>query len=294
MGFEHWGDSVVVALDDAKVGDVYKVNDTFITQVVNIEEEEGKKKVETYGYLLMGEDTREMKDLAKAASDDPKTAVSVWDEVDASAGPVKLDDKLITIEGEGKAAVATLVPTGEKLTASKTATMLDWMNYYSCNVMNPKVLVGVFLGAMATFVFCAMTMKAVGRAAFGMVEEVRRQFKEKPGIMEGTDKPDYAAPVAISTKAAQREMILPSMLGLVTPIATGLLLGVAGVMGLLVGTLTCGFCVAVFMANAVARGTTPRSTSKPAPTAAKAPTPTRRPSSATPSAIRSRTPAVRA
>jgi len=250
MGFEHWGDSAVVAMDDAKVGDVYKVNDTFITQVIKIEEEDGKKKVETYGYLLMGEDTREMKNMAKAASDDPKTAVSVWDEVDTSTGPAKLDDKLITVEGKGKQAVATLVPTGEKLVASKTATMLDWMNYYSCNVMNPKVLVGVFLGAMATFVFCAMTMKAVGRAAFGMVEEVRRQFKEKPGIMKGTDKPDYARPVAISTKAAQREMILPSVLGLVTPVAVGLLLGVAGVMGLLVGTLTCGFCVAIFMANA--------------------------------------------
>ncbi len=116
--------------------------------------------------------------------------------------------------------------------------------------MNPKVLVGVFLGAMSVFVFCALTMKAVGRAAKGMVEEVRRQFREKPGIMEGTEKPDYAAPVAISTKAAQREMILPSLLGLLTPVLVGWLLGVGGVMGLLVGTLTCGFCVAIFMANA--------------------------------------------
>ncbi len=88
--------------------------------------------------------------------------------------------------------------------------------------MNPKVLVGMFLGAMARFVFCAMTMKAVGRAAKGMVEEVRRQFREKPGIMKGTDLPDYAAPVAISTKAAQREMIIPSLLGLVTPVVVGL------------------------------------------------------------------------
>jgi inorganic pyrophosphatase/K(+)-stimulated pyrophosphate-energized sodium pump len=83
-----------------------------------------------------------------------------------------------------------------------------------------------------------------------MVEEVRRQFREKPGIMEGTEKPDYAKPVQISTQAAQREMILPSLLGLITPIVVGLLLGVAGVIGLLVGALTCGFCVAVFMANA--------------------------------------------
>jgi inorganic pyrophosphatase/K(+)-stimulated pyrophosphate-energized sodium pump len=93
-------------------------------------------------------------------------------------------------------------------------------------------------------------MQAVGRAAKGMVEEVRRQFKEKPGIMDGSEKPDYAQPVSISTAAAQKEMILPSLLGLLTPIATGLLLGVGGVLGLLVGTLTCGFCVAIFMANA--------------------------------------------
>lgn len=93
-------------------------------------------------------------------------------------------------------------------------------------------------------------MKAVGRAAKGMVEEVRRQFREKPGIMEGTETPDYAAPVEISTKAAQREMVLPSLLALLVPIVVGLLLGVGGVMGLLVGGLTSGFCVAVFMANA--------------------------------------------
>jgi inorganic pyrophosphatase/K(+)-stimulated pyrophosphate-energized sodium pump len=115
--------------------------------------------------------------------------------------------------------------------------------------MNPKVLVGVLLGAMATFVFCALTMKAVGRAAKGMVEEVRRQFKEKPGIMEGTEKPDYARPVAISTQAAQREMILPSIIGLALPVLTGVVLGVAGVLGLLVGTLTTGFCLAIYMAN---------------------------------------------
>jgi len=129
------------------------------------------------------------------------------------------------------------------------ATLPEFARYYDGSVMNPKVLVGVFLGAMAVFVFCALTMKAVGRAAKGMVEEVRRQFKEKPGIMEGTDRPDYARPVAISTKAAQREMILPSILGLALPVLTGLVLGVAGVLGLLVGTLTAGFCVAVFMAN---------------------------------------------
>jgi inorganic pyrophosphatase/K(+)-stimulated pyrophosphate-energized sodium pump len=95
-----------------------------------------------------------------------------------------------------------------------------------------------------------MTMKAVGRAAFGMVEEVRRQFKESPGIMDYSEKPDYQTPVQISTKAAQREMIVPSVLGLALPVVVGFILGVAGVIGLLVGTLTCGFCVAIFMANA--------------------------------------------
>ena len=130
------------------------------------------------------------------------------------------------------------------------ATLPDFTAYYDGSVMNPKVLVGVLLGAMATFVFCALTMKAVGRAAKGMVEEVRRQFKEKPGIMEGTDKPDYARPVAISTQAAQREMILPSVIGLALPVLTGVVLGVAGVLGLLVGTLTTGFCLAIYMANA--------------------------------------------
>ncbi|MEC8338360.1 MAG: sodium-translocating pyrophosphatase [Planctomycetota bacterium] len=130
------------------------------------------------------------------------------------------------------------------------ATLPDFTRYYDASLMNPKVLIGVFLGAMATFVFCAMTMKAVGRAAKGMVEEVRRQFRENPGIMERTSKPDYAAPVAISTKAAQKEMILPSLLGLVLPLVVGVVLGVGGVMGLLVGTLTCGFCVAIYMSNA--------------------------------------------
>jgi inorganic pyrophosphatase/K(+)-stimulated pyrophosphate-energized sodium pump len=137
-----------------------------------------------------------------------------------------------------------------RLVSVKKAFMADYMRFYDVTLMNPKVLVGLFIGAMSTFVFCALTMKAVGRAAKGMVEEVRRQFREKPGIMQGTETPDYAAPVEISTKAAQREMILPSVLALAVPVVTGLLLGVGGVMGLLVGGLTTGFCVAVFMANA--------------------------------------------
>jgi inorganic pyrophosphatase/K(+)-stimulated pyrophosphate-energized sodium pump len=145
--------------------------------------------------------------------------------------------------------VAQLEASGEIVKVAD-ARMADFMRFYDVTLMNPKVLVGLFIGAMSTFVFCALTMKAVGRAAKGMVEEVRRQFREKPGIMEGTETPDYATPVAISTKAAQKEMVLPSLLALLTPVVTGLLLGVGGVMGLLVGGLTSGFCVAVFMANA--------------------------------------------
>jgi K(+)-stimulated pyrophosphate-energized sodium pump len=117
-------------------------------------------------------------------------------------------------------------------------------------LMNPKVLVGLFLGSVLAFVFCSLTMKAVGRAAGKMVNEVRRQFKEMPGIMTGKTKPDYAACVSISTLAAQKEMIIPSLMALIVPILVGLLLGVAGVMGLLAGGLATGFVLAVFMANA--------------------------------------------
>jgi inorganic pyrophosphatase/K(+)-stimulated pyrophosphate-energized sodium pump len=144
---------------------------------------------------------------------------------------------------------AILRLNGEKLVHVSKASLADFATFYDATVLNPRVLIGAFLGCMATFVFCAMTMQAVGRAAQGMVNEVRRQFREKPGIMDGSEMPDYASPVAISTRAAQREMILPSLLGLLTPVATGWLLGVGGVLGLLVGALTCGFCLAIYMAN---------------------------------------------
>ena len=161
----------------------------------------------------------------------------------------KLANKSVVTTMPDSAGIAEL-ESENRIVAVKKARMADYMRYYDVTLMNPKVLVGLFIGAMSTFVFCALTMKAVGRAAKGMVEEVRRQFREKPGIMKGTELPDYAAPVAISTKAAQKEMVLPSLLALVVPIVVGLLLGVGGVMGLLVGGLTTGFCVAVFMANA--------------------------------------------
>ncbi|MGV8963444.1 MAG: sodium-translocating pyrophosphatase [Candidatus Saccharimonadaceae bacterium] len=130
------------------------------------------------------------------------------------------------------------------------ANFADFMNYFQVTLMNPKVIVGVFLGSMMAFLFCGLTMNAVGRAAQEMVEEVRRQFREIKGIMEGTGTPDYARCVEISTKSAQREMLLPSLLAIAIPIAVGLLLGVAGVMGLLAGGLGSGFVLAVFMANA--------------------------------------------
>jgi len=130
------------------------------------------------------------------------------------------------------------------------ASLRQYMDYYGVNLMNPRVLCGIFAGVMLVFLFSAMTMKAVGRAAMAMVREVRRQFKEIPGILEGTGEPDYARCVDISTAGAQREMIIPSLLALTVPIAVGLLLDVGGVMGLLVGGLTCGFAMAIFMANA--------------------------------------------
>lgn len=130
-----------------------------------------------------------------------------------------------------------------------TANMIDYMNFFQVTLMNPKVLVGAFIGGMAAFLFCGLTMGAVGRAAQSMVEEVRRQFREIKGILEGKATPDYGRCVEISTKSAQREMIFPSLLAILIPIVVGLLLGVAGVMGLLVGGLTAGFTLAVFMAN---------------------------------------------
>ncbi len=131
-----------------------------------------------------------------------------------------------------------------------TATIPDFIEYYQINLMNPKVLAGVFIGSMMSFLFCGLTMNAVGRAAQKMVEEVRRQFREIKGIMEGTGTPDYAKCVEISTKGAQREMMLPSLLAIIIPVITGIILGVSGVMGLLVGGLGSGFVLAVFMANA--------------------------------------------
>ena len=129
------------------------------------------------------------------------------------------------------------------------ATTIDFINFFQVNLINPKVLVGAFIGAMAAFLFCGLTMGAVGRAAESMVQEVRRQFREIKGILEGKATPDYGSCVEISTRSAQREMIIPSLLAIVIPIVVGLVLGVAGVLGLLTGGLAAGFTLAVFMSN---------------------------------------------
>ena len=130
------------------------------------------------------------------------------------------------------------------------ASIADFMDYYHITLMNPTVLIGMFIGAMMSFLFCGLTMNAVGRAAQSMVNEVRRQFREIKGILTGEGTPDYARCVEISTRGAQREMLFPSLLAIVVPVAVGLIFGVAGVMGLLVGGLSSGFVLAVFMANA--------------------------------------------
>ena len=228
IGFNQWGESLVkVELLDRPEG-FYRASDGFVVEKLP----DGSSRT----YLAMPIDLRHPQVEAQW-----KTLTYTTAEPAAIPGAMFETD---TDDG-----VPVFAASGAALVPVSTATLPAFAQYYDSSVMNPKVLVGIFLGAMAVFVFSAMTMKAVGRAAKGMVEEVRRQFKERPGIMEGTERPDYANPVAISTKAAQREMIIPSVLGLALPVVTGVVLGVAGVLGLLVGTLTCGFCMAIYMAN---------------------------------------------
>jgi K(+)-stimulated pyrophosphate-energized sodium pump len=241
IGFERWGHSAVVARDGGQEvavggrkvqpGDWVKLADRLVVAVGD-KPEDNKVLMVLDPAIIDGRKGRDGKETAAPA-------------VKGLAGAVRNAVTEVPPAGE---LVESLANDG-RLVDVKRATMQDYMRFYDVTLMNPKVLVGLFIGAMSVFVFCALTMKAVGRAAKGMVEEVRRQFREKPGIMLGTEIPDYAAPVAISTKAAQHEMILPSVLALAVPVVSGLLLGVGGVMGLLVGGLTTGFCVAVFMAN---------------------------------------------
>ncbi len=246
IGFDRWGHSAVVVKDDVqsltaggktidlKPGEWVKLADRLVLRV-------GENPEANRTFLVL----------------DP----AVLDGRRGKDGKLKVGPVIEGLEGSASYVVSDAAPDAAtiealedegRIASVKAATMADFMRFYDVTLMNPKVLVGLFIGAMSVFVFCALTMKAVGRAAKGMVEEVRRQFRENPGIMDENNpqKPDYETPVAISTKAAQREMILPSVLALVVPLATGLLLGVGGVLGLLVGGLTTGFCTAVFMANA--------------------------------------------
>lgn len=223
-GYENWAEAEDKAGVVANADTFYKINQNFV-----IRKSEGEL---TSGFLIMPEYIRKEAISEKWHAVQNKTALPAEMFID--------DDKGGFLFSETK----------DPLTAVRSASMPEIAQLYNATVLNPRVLIGIFLGCMATFVFCAMTMKAVGRAAFGMVEEVRRQFRENPGIMDGSVMPDYKRPVAISTRAAQRAMILPSLMGIVTPIVVGLLLGVGGVLGLLVGTLCCGFCVAIFMSNA--------------------------------------------
>ncbi|WP_404306647.1 sodium-translocating pyrophosphatase [Neorhodopirellula lusitana] len=209
-GFERWGHDVSVTIQD---DGMFKLSNGVVIE---------KTPDGTETFLVMSERDTSAETVAKWRDIANETALT----------------------GESPLAV---VP-GELVAVSK-ATLVDFLHYFDTTLMNPRVLVGIFLGAMSTFLFCAMTMKSVGRAAEGMVVEVRRQFTANPGILDGTATPDYQRPIAISTLAAQREMILPSLLGLLLPIGVGLLLGVGGVLGLLTGCLTSGFCLAVFMAN---------------------------------------------
>jgi K(+)-stimulated pyrophosphate-energized sodium pump len=133
---------------------------------------------------------------------------------------------------------------------AKDAAFIDFVHHYEIHLMNPMVIVGIFIGVLSVFLFSGMTMNAVGRAAQKMVDEVRRQFREIAGILEGKAEPDYARCVEISTKGAQKEMLLPSLLALIIPVLVGLIFGVAGVTGLLIGTISSGFALAIFMANA--------------------------------------------
>ncbi len=219
-GFIRWGDDVAESIE---ADGVYK-----LTEDLLLDRREGETEV----LLVLASPLTSQEDRA------------AWSAIERREA---LDEAMISQADESQ--VGQLSITGAGLVPVSTANLQDFLTYYNATLMNPRVLVGVFLGAMSTFLFCAMTMHAVGRAAQGMVLEVRRQFTEHPGILDGSVKPDYARPVEISTKAAQREMIAPSLLGLLMPIGVGLALGVGGVVGLLVGTLTSGFCLAVFMSN---------------------------------------------
>ncbi len=150
----------------------------------------------------------------------------------------------------GSEEFAALIGKVDVIAKSGRSGILAYIDVFEVHLMNPLLICGMFIGGMMAFVFCAMTMKAVGRAAGSMVDEVRRQFREIPGIMDGSGKPDYARCVDISTAGAQREMLVPSLLAITVPVVTGCILGVAGVIGLLAGGLVTGFLLATMLNNA--------------------------------------------
>ena len=234
VGFDHWAikDSVatnVLTSDDMAHAKVYLISKTALA------------------YLDQAE-------VAEANEEEYEPKPTVFLVYPASSKVLKKDPDLQAIANASKGDSINVnlqaLVDNDKVVSNSDATIPDFVRYFNVTIMNPKVLVGMFMGVMLAFVFCALTMKAVGRAANAMVEEVRRQFREIKGIMEYKAEPDYAACVDISTAAAQKEMILPAMLGLFGPIIVGLLLGVEGVMGMLAGSLTSGFAMAIFMANA--------------------------------------------
>ncbi len=243
VGFVRWGATPVVSqatsADNFENARVRRVSESFIT----IAQQDAAGQVKNHGYLLF----QEAHDLARLSDQDIGDLPPAFQRV-------RENMRLIHETPDGAEVAQPIdlkVLTATELAVSvEKATMPDFVRYYGVSLMNPKVLVGTFLGVMLAFVFCALTMKAVGRAASYMVEEVRRQFREITGIMEGKAEPDYAACVSISTAAAQKEMIVPACLGLVVPVVVGLILGVGGVMGMLAGGLTAGFAVAIMMANA--------------------------------------------
>jgi K(+)-stimulated pyrophosphate-energized sodium pump len=149
-----------------------------------------------------------------------------------------------------KSHAPAVVQAGQHAILVTDAGIKDFVSAYNLSLFNPILLAGLFIGAMMCFVFVAMAMKAVGRNAGRMVDEVRRQFKEIPGIMEGTGKPEYAKCVAIATKGAQKEMVVPALMAIIVPVVTGIIFGVPGVVGLLMGGMTTGFTLASMLNNA--------------------------------------------
>ncbi|CAI8006436.1 Putative K(+)-stimulated pyrophosphate-energized sodium pump [Geodia barretti] len=169
------------------------------------------------------------------------------DALDSLGNTTAATGKGFAIGSAALTALALLAEYGNKI--KEAFEQLD-ISPLNINLLDPKILIGLFLGAMLPFVFSSLSMRAVGRAAGDMVNEVRRQFREKPGILEGTERPDYAGCVAISTQGAQREMVVPSLLAVIAPILTGIIFGPFTVIALLAGALTSGFVLAIMMANA--------------------------------------------